>query len=240
MTTPALPAPDWRRLSDGWHVELIQGARRTACNREFNSDRADKSTTAMPTHCDRCRLHYRAELKRLREAPAAPAPSPASDLQAQVLAALGDLKQAVGALRGKQGRDAVRSLTWGKTLDAIDAGRDKLHPDDQLATLDDRTFVRWLLGKPVQAQRALVLQVSEKATSKVLLLQDWPLPDAPDDAADTDPAIVVWVDDPVQGVQVLTVRWRHGGQQGDAPAWCQARGQAIDVATVQAWCWLPC
>ena len=40
------------------------------------------------------------------------------------------LKRAVAAVRRKHGRDGIRRLAWGTTLDALDAGRDSLHPDD--------------------------------------------------------------------------------------------------------------
>jgi len=83
---PPLPLPQWRRLSDGWHVELVRGASRTACNREFRPPATEASDKAMPTHCEACRLHYRQAVKKHRQAPAAPTRAPAvkrADLGAQ-------------------------------------------------------------------------------------------------------------------------------------------------------------
>ncbi len=59
-----------------------------------------------------------------------------TDLE-RLQATLGLLRQAVGDYRASHGRDAVRALHWGHWLDALDAGRDSLHPDD--AAVEDLT-----------------------------------------------------------------------------------------------------
>ena len=167
MTTPPpnLPLPRWRRLPDGWHVELVRGANRTRCNAEISAKRlaSDKS---MPTHCNLCRLHYRAAVKAQGEVTAKPPASP--DLVAEVLARMGDLHVAVAKLRAKQGRDAVRALDWGTTLDAMDSGRTELHHDDQVRAVTDRMFIRWLLGRPVHQREELMRRVMDKAGPVVI------------------------------------------------------------------------
>lgn len=156
MSTP-LPLPGWVRLGDGFHVELISGANITRCNKHIGEEK-DRSTKAVPTHCDECRVHYRDAVKAAREREAstdAPAP-PTPDLVPQVLAAMGDLQMAVAGARVKHGRDAIRALPWGTTLDAMDSGRDRLHPDDLYSAIDDQMFIRWLLSKPLHGQATLL------------------------------------------------------------------------------------
>lgn len=153
----ALPMPRWVTLLDGsnvgHHVEVLHGASRTACGKDIPSG-ATRSDKAQPTICDKCRLHYRAEKKRPRTVAGGGLPSPPpATTKAERIAAVEDavvaLRHAVARCRGKYGRDTIRQMPWGTTLDAMDAGRDELHPDDVQAHITDRAFVRWFLNKPV-------------------------------------------------------------------------------------------
>ena len=64
-----------------------------------------------------------------------------SDIHFQLDLALDALRQEVRALRGPHGRTVIREHPWGFFLDAIDAERDGLHPDD-LQTLAWRNMER--------------------------------------------------------------------------------------------------
>lgn len=50
-----------------------------------------------------------------------------------IAAALRLLVAEVAAIRGLRGRDFIRALPWGTTLDAMDSGSDYLHGDDALS-----------------------------------------------------------------------------------------------------------
>lgn len=92
----------------------------------------------------------------------APLDTDGTNLLAAVSVAFERLRKTVAACRAKHGRDAVRSLPWGTTLDAMDSGRTALHPDDQQAAITDRAFVRWLHDKPIHERERLVRRVLDE------------------------------------------------------------------------------
>lgn len=244
MPTPNQPPPlpRWRRLSDGWHVEIVHGATRTACNQEFR-DNAAASDTPMPTHCDRCRLHHRAVKQAAAAAAAAQAapkpqaPAGQGPREAVVLALLGDLRVAVGELRQHHGRDAVRALPWGTTLDAMDSGRQALHPDDQQAEVDDRLVIRWLLAQPMHVRARLLPPTTDKRVRMTLLLQGGALPPCPEDDPDGELALVCLLQhDGERHVAEAVVR--HRGASGREAYWALPDDTPAVAPELVAWAWL--
>ncbi len=62
----ATPDIQWVKIQGTFHVQVIPGATSTRCNKKIPV-KAERSSVAMPTHCKKCRLHWRDAVKTALE-----------------------------------------------------------------------------------------------------------------------------------------------------------------------------